>query len=182
MKHKITVLAAFLCMLRITSLAFAQDAGIEENQRCQEVVELTRIDNLDRDISIAGIDLGSDHPDAAMSLNSPGTPYNTQGLYAKAESLYKRSLAICEETLGPDHPNVAKSLNNLAVLYDNQGLFARAEPLYKRSLAIKEKARGRYHPDLLITLENLTGLYRATRRNEEANELERWAAHIRRLH
>ena len=182
MKNVITALAASLCMLQITSPAFAQDAGIEWNQLCQEVVELYRIDNFDRDIFGAEINVGSDHPDAAMSLNNLEMPYNTRGLYAKAEPLYKRSLAICEKTLGPDHPNVAMSLNNLAVLYDNQGLYAKAEPLYKRSLAIWEKARGPDHPDVATSLENLAALYRVTRQSEEAKKLEQRAAHIRRIH
>ncbi len=70
----------------------------------------------------------------------------TQGQYAQAEPLYKRSLAIREKALGPDHPDVATSLNNLAELYRAQNQYAQAEPLYKRSLAIREKAFGVSHP------------------------------------
>jgi hypothetical protein len=39
------------------------------------------------------------------------------GDYAKAEPLFRRSLAILEKALGPDHPSVATSLENLAALY-----------------------------------------------------------------
>ena len=63
--------------------------------------------------------------------------YKTQGLYADAEPLYKRSLAIRDKALGPDHPDVADSINNLAELYRAQARYADAEPLYKRSLAIR---------------------------------------------
>jgi tetratricopeptide (TPR) repeat protein len=38
--------------------------------------------------------LGPDHPDVATSLNNLASLYNTQGKYAEAEPLYKRSLAI----------------------------------------------------------------------------------------
>ena len=87
----------------------------------------------------------------------------TQGQYAQAEPLYKRSLAIWEKALGPDHPDVATSLNNLAVLYHTQGQYAQAEPLYKRSLAIREKALGPDHPDVATSLNNLAVLYRCPR-------------------
>ncbi len=83
-----------------------------------------------------------------MSLNNLGVTLRTQGRYADAEPLYKRSLAIREKALGPDHPDVASSLNNLGSLYENQGRYADAEPLYKRSLAIREKALGPNHPDV----------------------------------
>jgi len=114
----------------------------------------------------------------ARSLNNLALLYKTQGDYAKAEPLYKRSLAIAEEALGPDHPSVATSLNNLAVLYDTQGDYAKAEPLYKRSLAITEEALGPDHPDVATSLNNLA-LYRATNRSADAEALERRAARIR---
>ena len=82
-----------------------------------------------------------------------------QGLYAKAEPLYQRALAIDEKALGPEHPDTATSLNNLAVLYDAQGHYAKAEPLYQRALAIREKALGPEHPDTATSLNNLAELY-----------------------
>ena len=52
----------------------------------------------------------------ALSLNDLAFLYGTQGRYADAEPLYKRSLVIREKALGPEHPDVALSLNNLANL------------------------------------------------------------------
>lgn len=37
-----------------------------------------------------------------------------QGKFAKAEPLFRRSLAMQEKALGPEHPDVAASLNNCA--------------------------------------------------------------------
>ena len=74
--------------------------------------------------------LGPDHPNVATSLNNLAVLYKTQGRYADAEPLYKRSLAIREKALGPDHPDVATSLNNLAALYKNSG------PLRRRRAAL----------------------------------------------
>ena len=53
---------------------------------------------------------------ALMLVCCGATPafYDTQGQYASAEPLYKRSLAIKEKALGLDHPSVAASLNNRA--------------------------------------------------------------------
>ena len=48
-------------------------------------------------------------------------------MYAEAEPLFKRSLAIREKTLGPDHPDVGNSLNALAALYYEQGKYSEAE-------------------------------------------------------
>ena len=102
-----------------------------------------------------------DHPDVATSLNNLAGQYDTQGQYAKAETLIKHSLEIFERALGPDHPDVARSLNNLALFYQNQGRYDEAEPLFKRSLAIREKVLGPDHPDVATSLNDLTGLYYA---------------------
>ncbi len=61
-------------------------------------------------------------------------------MYAEAEPLLKRSLAIHEKVLGRDHPGVATRLNNLALLYAAQGQYAEVESLYQRAIAIWEKA------------------------------------------
>ena len=105
------------------------------------------------------------------SLNSLAVLYQSQGRYAEAEPLFKRSLAIREKALGPDHPDVGTSLNNLAVLYQSQGRYADAEPLLKRSLAIAEKALGPDHPDVGTSLNNLAGLYQSQGRYADAEPL-----------
>lgn len=122
---------------------------------------------------------GATDPRLATSLNNLAQVYSTQGACAKAEPLYRRSLAIYEKAFGPDHPSVAISLNNLAELYRTQGDFAKAEPLFKRSLAISEKALGPEHPDLAASLENYAVLLRATKRQAEAEKLEARAAACR---
>ncbi len=122
---------------------------------------------------------GDEDTRLATSLNNLAELYDTQGQYAQAEALYKRSLAIREKALGPEHPSVATSLNNLALLYHTQGQYAQAEPLYKRSLAIKEKALGPEHPNVASGLENYADLLQKTDRTAEADELEERARAIR---
>ncbi|OIP63615.1 MAG: hypothetical protein AUK30_08190 [Nitrospirae bacterium CG2_30_70_394] len=73
----------------------------------------------------------------ATSLNNLALLYKTQGHYAQAEPLYRRSLAISERALGPDHPDVATSLENLAALYRATQRIAEAEKLEERAARIR---------------------------------------------
>ncbi|MBI3041197.1 MAG: CHAT domain-containing protein [Betaproteobacteria bacterium] len=121
---------------------------------------------------------GASDPRFATTLNNLAALYQTQGRYAEAEPLYRRSLGIAEKALGPDHRDVGQSLNNLAELYRGQGRYAEAEPLYRRSLGIREKALGPDHPDVGGSLNNLAGLYRAQGRFAEAEPLYRRSLRI----
>jgi tetratricopeptide (TPR) repeat protein len=126
---------------------------------------------------------GPGDPRIAASLTNLAGAYSSQAKYAKAEPLYRRSLAIREKALGSEHPAVAQSLNNLAELYSwAQARYAEAEPLYKRSLAIYEKALGSEHLGVANGLENYAALLRATNRRAEAKELETRAKAIRAKH
>ena len=79
-------------------------------------------------------------PMCARTLNNLAWLYQQQGQYAKAESLYQRTLIIREKALGQSHPFVARTLDNLAGIYRRQGEYARAEALYQRALNIREKS------------------------------------------
>ncbi|MBE9117333.1 tetratricopeptide repeat protein [Lusitaniella coriacea LEGE 07157] len=102
---------------------------------------------------------GSNHSSTAISLNNLAELYRAMGRYSKAETLYKRSLHICEIQFG-DHPLTATSLNNLGLLYKFMGRYSEAEPLYKRSLQIREALLNNQHPHIAQSLNNLAELYR----------------------
>jgi nucleoside phosphorylase/tetratricopeptide (TPR) repeat protein len=106
--------------------------------------------------------------EGASLLNRAGLYLDNHALYAVAEPLYQRALAITEEQLGPEHSDTAQSLNNLATLYESQGKYAEAEPLYRRALLIDINVYGVEHPDVAIDLHNLAGLYRAQGKYAEA--------------
>eukprot|EP00741_Cyanophora_paradoxa_P011301 tig00020554_g10916.t1 len=91
----------------------------------------------------------------ALVLNSLGTLYKAQAKYAKAETFFKRSLAMREAALGKASIEVANSLGNLAALYNWQGKYSSAEAFYKRSLAIREEALGAEHADVAHVLHVL---------------------------
>ena len=110
---------------------------------------------------------GADDLDA---LNKQVETLYSEGKYAEATAVAKRSLALAEKKFGPDHPSVGTSLNNLAELYGAQGRYAEAEKLHKRNLSISEKALGPDHPSVGIALNNLAGLYRAQGRYAEAED------------
>jgi tetratricopeptide (TPR) repeat protein len=118
-------------------------------------------------------------PEAAILLNKAAVYLRECALFATAEPLYQRALAILEKPLGPEHPDVATSLNNLAMLYDKQGKYAEAEPLYQRALALREKALGPEHPHVATILENYAALLFKTERGMEARPLNARAKAIR---
>ncbi|MEW6666720.1 MAG: tetratricopeptide repeat protein [Thermodesulfobacteriota bacterium] len=114
---------------------------------------------------------GPEHPTVANDLNNLATDYTSLGDYAKAEPLYKRSLAIREKALGPDHPDVAATLNNLAKLYQELGDYASAVPLCIRSVDIWMKALGPDHLDVATSLNNLAFLWKSLGGYAEADPL-----------
>ena len=70
-----------------------------------------------------------DHPSVATSLNNLAGLYYTQGKYAEAKLLYKRSLAIFEKVLGPKHPNTMTVKENYAVVLRKLNRTVEAEKL-----------------------------------------------------
>ncbi len=76
----------------------------------------------------------------APDLNNLALLYHTQGRYAEAEPLYKRSLAIREKALGLDHPDVALSFENYAALLRQTARADEAERMEARAKAIRAKS------------------------------------------
>ena len=102
--------------------------------------------------------LGPEHPDIANSLNNLGPALQTQGNYAEAEALYRRSLAIFERGLGPEHPDTAYSCNNLGMLYATMKQWPEATEYVYRTLQIFLKALGPEHPMTHKAIENMQGV------------------------
>ncbi|HET9226127.1 MAG TPA: tetratricopeptide repeat protein, partial [Thermoanaerobaculia bacterium] len=101
-----------------------------------------------------------------------------RGLYAEAEPLQRRALAIDEASFGSQHPEVAIDLNNLAQVLQDTNRLSEAEPLMRRALAIDEASFGSEHSTVAIRLSNLAGLLHATNRHAEAEPLMRRALAI----
>src|SRR5262249_42894040 len=78
----------------------------------------------------------------AQRLNTLGAAFQRMGLFAEAESSYRRSLQIRRGLLPADHSDLGQTYNNMAALYAALGRLSEAEVLHKDSLSIREKAYG----------------------------------------
>jgi tetratricopeptide (TPR) repeat protein len=109
-------------------------------------------------------------------MNNLGQLLDAKGLYAEAEPLMRRTLAIAEASF--EDPRVAIRLNNLAQLLRATNRLAEAEPLMRRALAIDEASFGNEHPNVARDLNNLALLLKDTNRLAEAEPLMRRALAI----
>jgi len=85
---------------------------------------------------------GPDHPDIVTPLGWLAFLYQNAGDYKKAESVYKRAIAICEtykQTMGQDHPGMATLLKNLSWIYRKHGKDTKADTIYTKGLEIEFK-------------------------------------------
>ena len=101
-------------------------------------------------------------------LNSLALVYRAQGLYAKAEPLCQRALALAEGSHGPEHPATAGVVGNLLTVYLAQGRYGEAAPLFQRSVTLKERLLGPKHPDLASSLSNYAAFLRKMQNDHEA--------------
>jgi tetratricopeptide (TPR) repeat protein len=85
--------------------------------------------------------------------------YESQGLYALAESWRKQGLELkrCRCQLG-----VIVNLTNWAGFYESQGRYSEAEPLYVQALTVCEEVLGINHP-ITITIREDLALLQQTR-------------------
>jgi tetratricopeptide (TPR) repeat protein len=112
---------------------------------------------------------------SARIMNELGSLLNAKALYAEAEPLLRRALAINEKRLGTAPLSVAICLNNLTILLVATSRLDEAEPLMRRALVIDEKSLGPDHPNVAIRLSNLAQLLKRTNRLDEAEPLMRRA-------
>ncbi len=75
----------------------------------------------------------------AASFNNLALLYNDQGLYAEAEPLFERALAIVERVLGSEHPNLADVLDSYAELKHATGHPQDAAIMASRAKVIRSK-------------------------------------------
>ena len=137
------LLAGVLCLALLPPTTYAQDTKWEKSTAAGtkayqqgDYVEAEK--QFKTAISEAG-KFGEQDQRLAASLNNLAELYRTQGNYAQAEPLYKRSLAIYEKALGPEHPDVAMSLENYTRLLRKMDRDAEAGKMEARAQAIRAK-------------------------------------------
>ncbi len=97
----------------------------------------------------------------ARLMSGLGLFLKAKGVFAEAEPLYRRALAIAEAAYGPTHRTVAFVLNNLAGLLRATQRLTEAEPLYRRALGILATAYGVQHPSTQTITETYQALLTA---------------------
>ena len=80
----------------------------------------------------------ADRLDKPKALNLLGRVLTEQGLYVKAERLYRGTVQEIEKMLGPEHPETLTSVNNPGTVLSSQGKYEEAEAMHQRVL----EARG----------------------------------------
>ena len=114
-----------------------------------------------------------DSGEMARDLMGLGMVSWQRKLYAPAETLMKRSIAVQEQRLGPDHLDVAKLLNNLATLYWSMKRYSDALPIHERVRNTFERTLDPSHPNIAAAYNNLGEDYWKLGRFTEAESLLR---------
>jgi hypothetical protein len=115
-------------------------------------------------------------------MSDLGLFLRTKCVFAEAEPLFRRALAIDEAAYGATHPRVATDLNNLALLLRDTTRLEEAEPLFRRTVSIIKHfnaSTGHAHPHWWTALANYNGLLRAMGLSQEeiARRLQDVAEH-----
>lgn len=94
-------------------------------------------------------------------MSGLGLFFDGKGVWAEAEPLMRRAMAIDEASFGPEHPNVGRDLNNLAALLQATDRLAEAESLMRRAIEILQwftAETGHPQAHLRQAIENYEGL------------------------
>ena len=113
-------------------------------------------------VHVAERTLGAEHPATAMMLRNLALSYEEAGLYNRAETTAKRSLAILEGAFGPTDVSLTPVLNVLTETYAAQGRFTEARRFAMRAVDIGPGAEVHY----------ATALYNAGAVFESLGEME----------
>jgi tetratricopeptide (TPR) repeat protein len=100
------------------------------------------------------LQLGTEHPLVAQSLNNLAVLFDDLQRYDEAEQLYLRSLSIRESVYGSNHSEVANSLYNLAGFYAAQSRYQEAETFHLRSQEILATCLGSEHQITVMVKNN----------------------------
>jgi tetratricopeptide (TPR) repeat protein len=80
---------------------------------------------------------GTDSPELISTIDGLANTYYKEQMYAAAEPLYLRLVALWERVGGKDHPMVAVVLDKLVVFYAKEGEIDKARQALARSVAIR---------------------------------------------
>ena len=113
---------------------------------------------------------GPDDPEVGHTLNKVGAIAWTDGRYAEAEGLWRRTLAIFESKAVPPQ-YTASVLNNLGRMKADQGHYEDAEEYLEHARTVLETRVGQNDRSVAITLTNLAEVKLARRQYDTALKL-----------
>jgi CHAT domain-containing protein/tetratricopeptide (TPR) repeat protein len=122
----------------------------------QQLGQLERAEKVFQELqALDSIDIGTSHPNFAVTLSNIGLVYTDLGKYDKAEKVIKRALDIQKKNNEAKTASYARKLNNLARVYRIAGTPEKAIPLHEQALAIFRKQLGENSPEFATTSFNL---------------------------
>jgi eukaryotic-like serine/threonine-protein kinase len=104
------------------------------------------LDKASKDIDTG---LAKDPELQATLINTMGRVYGDLGLYAQAESLFSRAIAIDTRVLGPENPSTLTLKRYLAAAIYERGRYTESEKVYTEVIANFSRVLGRENPETL---------------------------------
>jgi tetratricopeptide (TPR) repeat protein len=133
---------------------------------------------LDKTAERVGQDLKTE-PEVEAELRSTiGEVYAELGEYAKAESMFRRALAIRRQDFARQRESIVGLLNSLGGTLTEQDKLAEAEPMFEEALAIERQTAGNSSVNVAGSLNGLANVRLHQGRMDEAARLEREAIAI----
>ena len=129
----------------------------------------TAIDQAEEELASKEGALGKDNPELVPVIEKLAELYQLDGLYAKAELMYKRGFDLRQKSGKP--ADVAQGLHSLALIYRIEGKLDDAEAIYLRAVATAEEQHGTESRNVADRLACLAFLYREKREFARAEEL-----------
>jgi tetratricopeptide (TPR) repeat protein len=139
--------------------------------------QITARQLLDQGAARIDADLADQPEVQAEMMTLIGDVYHDLALYAEAEEILERAVALRRERPG-NRLGLAASLHSLARVLADKAEHARARKLYGEALALREAALGPDHPDVGRTLDGLGRVLSAQSDYPEALRLHRRAVSI----
>ncbi len=114
----------------------------------------------------------------AQMMQVMGSVYESLGLFANAESLFRRALEIRRGTLGPRNPDTLQSMYGLAEVLTYESHYADAEKLCRETLESRRAVLGSEHRDTLSSMTWLAWILFLEGRYPDAEKLHREAIEL----
>ncbi|MBI4718720.1 MAG: tetratricopeptide repeat protein, partial [Planctomycetes bacterium] len=102
---------------------------------------------------------GSEHAEAAASLNALGELLTDRDRFREAGPLFDAALAMRQRLFGEVHLSIAESLNNVGLALQSRGEYDAAEHLHQRAADIYRQLHGGDHPDVAECLGQLANTH-----------------------